>query len=108
MHKKAAQAAREANSDEGADGVAQSQAQLDNLRPFTSDQSREEAKKNGRKGGKARAANIRRNRSMNEMFRLMAKMPVKDGAVFDPEVAASIQELAGQNMTAGETMTGGR
>lgn len=33
--------------------MAQSKAQLDNLKPFDSNQNREKAKKNGRKGGKA-------------------------------------------------------
>ena len=87
--------------------MAQSQAQLDNLKKGEATQFRSgdaAAKKAGRKGGKATAVKRRRNRSMNEMFKLMAKMPVKDGEIFDPETAASIQELSGQNMTAGETM----
>ena len=87
--------------------MAQSQAQLDNLKKGEATQFRSgdvAAKRAGSKGGKKKAAKMRRNRSMNEMFKLMAKMPVKDGVIFDPEAAASIQELAGQNMTAGETM----
>lgn len=87
--------------------MAQTQAQLDNLKKGKATQFRSgdgSARRAGRKGGKASQAKMRRNRSMNEMFKLMAKMPVKDGVIFDPEAAASIQELAGQNMTAGETM----
>ena len=87
--------------------MAQSQAQLDNLKKGDATRFRSgdmAAREAGRKGGNAKAAKVRRNRSMNEMFKLMAKMPVKEGTVFDPETAASIQELSGQNMTAGETM----
>lgn len=87
--------------------MAQSQAQLDNLKKGEKTRFRSgdvAAREAGQKGGNAKAAKIRRNRSMNEMFKLMAKMPVKEGTVFDPETAASIQELSGQNMTAGETM----
>lgn len=39
-----------------------------NLRPFTSDQSREEAKKNGRKGGKASGEARRRRKAFAEAF----------------------------------------
>lgn len=39
-----------------------------NLKPFTSDQNREEAKKNGRKGGKASGEARRRRKAMKEAF----------------------------------------
>ena len=87
--------------------MPRSQAQLDNLKKGKATQFKngdEAARAAGRKGGKASVAKQRRNRSMNEMFRLMAKMPVKEGEMFDPDEASSLNDLAGQNMTAGETM----
>lgn len=39
-----------------------------NLKPFTSDQNREEAAKNGRKGGKASGESRRRRKAMREAF----------------------------------------
>ena len=41
-------------------------ANEENLKPFTSDQNREEAKKNGRKGGKASGAARRRKKAMRQ------------------------------------------
>ena len=84
--------------------MAQTQAQLNNLRPFTSDQDREQAKKNGRKGGKARQAQRRAARSFNETIRLLAKMSMGEGDLCDISAAESIRELNGQNMTVTEAM----
>lgn len=51
-----------------------------NLVPYqyTSDQNREEAAKNGRKGGKASGAARRRKRSLREAADLLLSMPVSD------------------------------
>ena len=49
-----------------------------NLIPFTSDQDREEAKKNGRNGGKASGAARRRKRSMREAAEYYLSLPVMD------------------------------
>jgi hypothetical protein len=49
-----------------------------NLIPFTSDQSREEAKKNGRKGGKASGEARRRRKSMAEAFDMLLKRKFTD------------------------------
>ena len=49
-----------------------------NLIPFTSDQNREEAAKNGRKGGVASGAARRRKRSMREAADLFLSLPVSD------------------------------
>lgn len=50
-----------------------------NLIPFTSDQSREEAERNGRKGGVASGAARRRKRALREAADLYLSMPVRDG-----------------------------
>ena len=50
-----------------------------NLKPFTSDQSREEAKKNGAKGGK-RSGEVRSmNAEMRKRLEQIVKMTLKDG-----------------------------
>ena len=49
-----------------------------NLVPFTSEQSREEAEKNGRKGGIASGAARRRKRNLKEAADLYLSMPVTD------------------------------
>lgn len=49
-----------------------------NLKPFTSDQSREEAKKNGAKGGIASGKARRRKRSLKEAADLYLSLPVSD------------------------------
>lgn len=85
--------------------MAPSKASLENLKngkKFKTDDAATISA--AKKGAKASIAKQRRTRSMNEMFRLMAKMPLKDGELFNPEDAESVQELNGQNMTAGEVM----
>lgn len=49
-----------------------------NLRPFTSDQSREAAKKNGSKGGKATARNKQERKTFREGLLLLLNEPLKD------------------------------
>jgi hypothetical protein len=49
-----------------------------NLRPFTSEQSREAAKKNGSKGGKATARNKRERKTFREGLLLLLNEPLKD------------------------------
>ena len=46
-----------------------------NLIPFTSEQSREEAAKNGRKGGIASGESRRAKKSMAELARMIAEAP---------------------------------
>lgn len=87
--------------------MAQSQAQLDNLKkgnPETQFKAGRKQVEIARKGGKAKGAKQRRARGMNEMFRMLAKMPVHEGELFDPEEANALDGLNGQNMTAGEVM----
>lgn len=51
-----------------------------NLRPFTSDQSREAAKKNGSKGGKATAQKNKERKTFREGLLLLLNEPLKDKA----------------------------
>ena len=48
----------------------------DNLIPFTSEQNREEAKKNGIKGGKASGEARRRKKSMRELAKIVNSLPL--------------------------------
>lgn len=66
----------------------------ENLVPFTSDQSREEAKKNGAAGGRASGESRRRKRAMREVLDDLLSMPLKKGALKEIE---SLAELAGPN-----------
>lgn len=50
----------------------------DNLQPFTSDQSREEAAKNGAKGGKASGEARRRKRDLRNALELLLEKDFKD------------------------------
>lgn len=49
-----------------------------NLIPFDSNQSREEAKKNGAKGGRASGVSRRRKKSLREAAELYLSLPVAD------------------------------
>lgn len=49
-----------------------------NLIPFTSEQSREEAERNGRKGGIASGAARRRKKSLKEAADLYLSLPLRD------------------------------
>ena len=51
---------------------------VENLVPFTSDQSREKAMANGRKGGIASGEAKRKKRTMREIAEMIGSMEVKD------------------------------
>lgn len=51
-----------------------------NLTPFTSDQSREEAVKNGRKGGIASGVAKRKKKTLRELASIMAAAPIESKA----------------------------
>lgn len=53
-------------------------ANENNLIPFTSEQSREEAKKNGAKGGKKSGEVRRQRKAMQEQMELLLSLPVKN------------------------------
>lgn len=54
-----------------------------NLIPFTSNQSREEAKKNGSKGGKRSGEVRRRRKAMKEQMEMLLSLPFKKSNDFD-------------------------
>lgn len=49
-----------------------------NLTPFTSEQSREEAVKNGAKGGRASGESKRRKKTLREQMEMLLSLPVQD------------------------------
>lgn len=53
-------------------------ANNENLIPFTSEQSREAAKKNGSKGGKASAKARKKRKAMKEQMEMLLKLPLTD------------------------------
>ena len=54
-----------------------------NLKPFTSEQSREEAVKNGAKGGKASGEAKRRKRSLREAMQTMLALDLSEKEIND-------------------------
>lgn len=73
----------------------------ENLKPFTSDQSHEEAVKNGRKGGKASGKARRERRRFEETLRIMLTLPSKQGKVTDAAKLKTLSkdELEAANLT---------
>lgn len=63
-------------------------ANTQNLRPFTSDQSREEAAKNGRKGGKKSGESRRRKRSMRENLQMLMELQI-----VNPDMIKTMKEF---------------
>lgn len=66
-----------------------------NLVPFTSEQSREEAVKNGAKGGKASGVSKRRKKSMKQVMDMLLQMPADTRADYDMlvELGIDVSEL---------------
>lgn len=56
---------------------------VENLVPFTSDQSREKAMANGRKGGIASGEAKRKKRTMREIAEMIGSMEVKDAKTLE-------------------------
>ena len=67
-----------------------------NLRPFTSDQNREEAKKNGQKGGK-RSGEVRSmNAEMRKRLEQIVKMTLREGKA---DKIKNLADAKGANLT---------
>lgn len=64
----------------------------ENLVPFTSDQSREKAVANGRKGGIASGEAKRRKRTMREVAEMVATMELKDPKMLAALHAAGFED----------------
>ena len=67
-----------------------------NLTPYTSEQNREEAKKNGSKGGIASGKARRERKMMREDAQMFLEMPLNAGQLEDVEYLA---EVKGKNIT---------
>lgn len=63
-------------------------ANEENLVPFTSDQSHEEAVKNGRKGGIASGIARRKNADLRKRLRELVNMPLRAGDIDEIETLA--------------------
>lgn len=75
-----------------------------NLKPFTSDQNREEAKKNGRKGGIASGEARRRKRDAKEILEIFLSMQINNGKAADIEGIKNFMDMQGKNITVEEAM----
>ena len=78
----------------------------ENLKPFTSNQSREAAKKNGSKGGKATARNKqakkRRYETWKELGEIFLPMALKEGDLTEISTISDVDKKA--NITAEEAI----
>lgn len=63
-----------------------------NLVPFTSDQNREEAAKNGRKGGIASGEAKRKKKTLKEIGDMIGSLDIKDAKVRELLAKAGIEE----------------
>lgn len=79
-------------------------ANEENLVKFTSEQNREEAKKNGRKGGIASGEARRKRKALNETLNELFSMPIKDGEINNIEQIKSLAAVKGQNITVQEAI----
>ena len=76
-------------------------ANEENLIPFTSEQSREEAKKNGRKGGIASGISRRQNADLRKRLREIANMPLNEGEIKDIQTLA---DAKGANLSIADAL----
>lgn len=78
-------------------------ANPENLTPFDSNQSREEAVRNGSKGGKKSGETRRRKRAMREVLDDLLQMPIRKGATQSIESLADIMTPNGKvNLLSGK------
>lgn len=75
-----------------------------NLEHFTSDQSREEAMRNGKKGGIASGKARREKKLMRETLDIILSMPMKNGKNADVESIRSFAALKGKNISVQEAI----
>lgn len=71
-----------------------------NLIPFTSEQSREEAKRNGQKGGKKSGEVRRQRKAMKEQMDLLLSLPIKneDHKAFMKSIGVDTENMDNQMM----------
>ena len=79
-------------------------ANEENLKPFTSDQSREKAVSNGRRGGIASGKSKREKKAMKETLETLLSMQLKSGKAADVETIRNLAALKGKNVTVQEAI----
>lgn len=79
-------------------------ANEENLKPFTSEQSLEEAVSNGRKGGIASGKARREKKAMKDTLETLLSMSLKEGKIDDVETIQGIAALKGKNITVQEAI----
>lgn len=72
-----------------------------NLKPFTSDQSREEAKKNGTKGGKKSGEVRSANAEMRKRLEAIVKMTLREGKA---DKVKNLADAKGANLTVSDAV----
>lgn len=75
-----------------------------NLKPFTREQSCEEAVKNGSKGGIASGKARREKKAMKDTLTTLLSMPLKSGKAADVETIKNLAALNGKNITVQEAI----
>jgi hypothetical protein len=70
-----------------------------NLKPFTSEQSHEEAVKNGRKGGIESGKSRRRTKEMRERLDILLSMPLTGGESVEIEQMKNFKGVEKKNVT---------
>lgn len=79
-------------------------ANEENLIPFTSEQSREEAKKNGAKGGIASGKARREKKAFKETLEALLSMPMNDGDGISVDDIQNFANIKGQNISVQEAI----
>lgn len=79
-------------------------ANEENLIPFTSDQSREEAKENGRKGGIASGKARREKKAFKETLETLLSMNMENGEGISVDDITSFKGIKGQNISVQEAI----
>ena len=79
-------------------------ANLETLKPFTSEQNREEAVKNGCKGGIASGKARREKKAMKDTLETLLTMTLEEGQVDNLETIQSVATLQGRNITVQEAI----
>lgn len=73
-----------------------------NLKPFTSDQDREKARENGRKGGKRSQEVQREKKQFQQVMQDLLDLPLKKGKL--TKSLKSFTDLQGENVTVREAI----
>lgn len=79
-------------------------ANEENLIPFTSEQSREEAKKNGAKGGIASGKARREKKLFKETLEAILEMPMKSGKNVSVDSIKNFASIKGKNISVQEAI----